>query len=169
MAPARTRGSRQAMSWTERNLAVQGYCLTGEEAHRLRWALRLPTGLCLMLVLLGLALQSAVLLLALVPIGAFAGFTARHPFDYVWNGAVRHVVGAPGLPPNPTRRFTAAWRKPQPIRHSPPSASLRSSYCCSLRALPYAAASMRGIPAGNSPCVGRRPNWCRASTWRRSS
>jgi len=92
------------MSWTERNLAVQGYCLTGEEAHRLRWALRLPTGLCLMLVSLGLALQSAVLLLALVPIGAVAGWTRRHPFDLIWNYGLRHLSGAPELPPNPTPR-----------------------------------------------------------------
>ena len=92
------------MSWTGRNLAVQGYCLTGEEAHRLRWALRLPTGLCLMLVSLGLALQSAVLLLALVPIGAIAGWTPRHPFDLIWNYGLRHLSGGPELPPNPTPR-----------------------------------------------------------------
>jgi len=92
------------MSWTERNLAVQGCCLTGEEAHRLRWALRLPTGLCLMLVLLGLALQSAVLLLALVPVGAVAGWTRRHPFDLIWNYGLRHLSGGPELPPNPTPR-----------------------------------------------------------------
>ena len=92
------------MSWTERNLAVQRYCLTGEEAHRLRWALRLPTGLCLMLVSLGLALQSAVLLLALVPVGAVAGWTRRHPFDLIWNYGLRHLSGGPDLPPNPTPR-----------------------------------------------------------------
>jgi len=45
-----------------------------------------------------------VMLVALVPIGALAGFTARHPFDHLWNGAVRHIVGGPPLPPNPTRR-----------------------------------------------------------------
>ena len=92
------------MSWTGRNLAVQGYCLTGEEAHRLRWALRLPTGLCLMLVSLGLALQSAVLLVALVPVGAVAGWTRRHPFDLIWNYGLRHLSGGPELPPNPTPR-----------------------------------------------------------------
>ena len=37
-------------------------------------------------------------------IGLVAGFTARHPFDHLWNLAVRHVVGGPALPPNPTRR-----------------------------------------------------------------
>jgi hypothetical protein len=37
-------------------------------------------------------------------IGVLAGFTARHPFDHLWNGAVRHLVGGAALPPNPPRR-----------------------------------------------------------------
>jgi hypothetical protein len=92
------------MNWTERNLAVQGYCLEPGESRRLRWGLPLPTALCLVLVAVGLALQSAILILALVPIGAVAGWTRRHPFDLIWNHAVRHLTGAPELPPNPTPR-----------------------------------------------------------------
>jgi hypothetical protein len=92
------------MSWTERNLAAQGYCLRSQESRALRWGLRLPTALCLALVVTGLALQSAVLILALVPIGAIAGWTRRHPFDLIWNRGLRHVTGAPELPSNPTPR-----------------------------------------------------------------
>ena len=92
------------MTWTERNLAVQGYCLRSTESRALRWGLRLPTALCLALVVTGLALQSAVLILALVPIGAMAGWTPRHPFDLIWNQGLRHLTGAPELPPNPTPR-----------------------------------------------------------------
>lgn len=92
------------MSWTERNLAVQGYCLTESESGALRWGLRLPTGLCFVLVALGLALQSTALILALVPIGALAGWTKRHPFDLIWNYGLRRLSGAPELPPNPTPR-----------------------------------------------------------------
>lgn len=90
--------------WTRANLAVQGYCLNGEEARALRWGVRFSTGLCLALVVIGLALQSAVLILALVPIGAVAGWTPRHPFDLIWNRAARHLSGAPELPPNPRPR-----------------------------------------------------------------
>jgi hypothetical protein len=86
------------------NLAVQGYCLTAGESHALRVGLRFPTALCLMLVATGLALQSAPFILALVPIGAVAGWTRRHPFDLIWNGLVRRLVKAPPLPPNPTPR-----------------------------------------------------------------
>jgi Domain of unknown function (DUF4395) len=90
--------------WTLANLEVRGYCLTGEEAHKLRWTVRLPTGLCFVLVSIGLALQSAVLLSALVPMGAVAGWTRRHPFDLIWNQGLRHLTGATELPPNPTPR-----------------------------------------------------------------
>jgi hypothetical protein len=92
------------MNRTERNLAVQGYGLSSAEVRQLRWALRLPTGLCFALVALGLALQSAVLILALVPIGGVAGWTRRHPFDSIWNKGLRHLSEAPELPPNPTPR-----------------------------------------------------------------
>jgi Domain of unknown function (DUF4395) len=92
------------LTWTERNLTVQGYRLTESESRSLRWGLRLSTGLCFVLVALGLALQSAALLLALVPIGAVAGWTRRHPFDLIWNHGLRQLTRAPELPPNPTPR-----------------------------------------------------------------
>jgi hypothetical protein len=91
-------------AWMRENLTTQGYCLSNAERRDLWLGLRFPTGLCLALVVTGLAIQSAALIVALVPIGAVAGFTARHPFDYIWNHAARHVVGGPPVPPNPTRR-----------------------------------------------------------------
>jgi hypothetical protein len=90
--------------WMDTNLDVQGYCLTTAEGRALRWGLRFPTALCLALVIIGLALQSAVLILALVPIGTVAGWTRRHPFDLIWNHGLRHLSGAPQLPPNPPPR-----------------------------------------------------------------
>jgi hypothetical protein len=90
--------------WMEANLEVQGYCLTREASRALRWGLRFPTALCLALAITGLALQSAVLILALVPIGFVAGWTSRHPFDLIWNHGLRHLSGAPELPPNPRPR-----------------------------------------------------------------
>jgi uncharacterized protein DUF4395 len=92
------------VSWTERNLAIQGYCLSSKESHALRWGLRFSTTLCFVLVATGLVLQSAVVILTLVPVGAIAGWTARHPFDLIWNRGARHVTSGPELPPNPTPR-----------------------------------------------------------------
>ena len=90
-----------ATEWTHENLATQGYRLTGDEARRLRVGLRFPTALCLALVITALALQSALLVALLVPV---AGWTSRHPFDHLWNRGLRHLTGAPELPPNPVRR-----------------------------------------------------------------
>jgi len=92
------------MSWTHANLETQGYRLSSDETRVLRIGLRFPTALCLALVITGLALESAVMIALLVPIGAFAGWSARHPFDFIWNGVLRHAFKAPALPPNPTRR-----------------------------------------------------------------
>jgi hypothetical protein len=90
--------------WMDADLGVQGYCLTEEESRKLRWGLRFPTALCLALVIASLAQQSAVLILAMVPIGAVAGWTSRHPFDLLWNHGLRHLTDAPELPLNPTPR-----------------------------------------------------------------
>ena len=92
------------MSSADANLAVQGYRLSPQERRALGFGLQFPTALCLALVVTGLALQSAVLILALVPIGAVAGWTARHPFDLLWNHGLRRLFDAPPLPPNPTPR-----------------------------------------------------------------
>jgi uncharacterized membrane protein AbrB (regulator of aidB expression) len=86
------------------NLTTQGYCLSDAEQRELSLALRFSTGLCLALVVVALALESPVMVFALSGVGVVAGFTARHPFDHLWNRVVRHVVGGPELPPNPARR-----------------------------------------------------------------
>jgi len=86
------------------NLTTQGYCLSDVERRELSLGLRFSTGLCLALVVVALALESPGMVFALSGIGVIAGFGARHPFDYLWSHAVRHLVGAPALPPNPARR-----------------------------------------------------------------
>ena len=93
-----------AGTWTTENLRTQGYCLTTDEARRLAVGVRLPIGLCLAVVVIALVTQSVILVAALVPLGVIAGWTSRHPFDYIWNRAARHLLVAPELPPNPARR-----------------------------------------------------------------
>jgi hypothetical protein len=95
-------------SWFRGNPASQGYCLADEQLRSLRFAVRFSMALCLPLVVVAVALQSAVMLVGLAGIAAVAGFTPRHPFDLVWNGVVRRLVrAAPQLPPNPRRRRNA--------------------------------------------------------------
>jgi hypothetical protein len=100
--------------WMRSNLTTQGYCLSDTERRQLSVGLRFSTGLCLTLVLVALALESPVMVFALSGVGVIAGFSARHPFDHLWNHGVRHVVGGPPLPPSPTRRryafkIATAW------------------------------------------------------------
>jgi hypothetical protein len=94
-------------TWLKRNLETQGYCLSDTEHRALRVGLRFATALCFPIVATGLALESVPLLLVTLAIAAVAGFTSRHPFDYLWNHAVRHAFSAAPLPPNPRRRRDA--------------------------------------------------------------
>jgi hypothetical protein len=96
-----------AGAWMRSNLTTQGFCLSDAERRELWLGLRFSTGLCLALVVTALALESPAMVFALAAIGVIAGFSARHPFDYLWNHAARHVAGGPALPPNPPRRRDA--------------------------------------------------------------
>jgi len=93
--------------WMEANLVTQGYCLAGDEARGLRLGLRFSTALCFVLVVVAVVLGSWPLLLGLSAVGLLAGFTPRHPFDLLWNHGVRHLIGGPERPQNPTRRHHA--------------------------------------------------------------
>lgn len=92
------------MFTADTNLAVQEYALTPAERRRLRIALRFSTGLCLVLVAAAATARSAAALAALTLVGASAGWSARHPFDRLWNAVARRVRGAPRVPPTPRRR-----------------------------------------------------------------
>jgi len=101
-------------AWTRANLTTQGYCLTDDERRALAVGLRFSTGVCLSLAVIALGLESAPMIFVLSGVGALAGFTSRHPFDYLWNHAVRRLLAGPMLPPNPTRRrhafkIATAW------------------------------------------------------------
>ena len=95
---------QHAGAWMRGNLTTQGYCLSDAERRELAIGLRFSTGLCLSLVVVALALTSPVMIFALSGVGVIAGFSARHPFDHLWNHAARHVLGGPAVPPNPARR-----------------------------------------------------------------
>jgi len=91
-------------AWMDRNLETQGYRLGELEGGHLWFGLRFSTAVCLALVTTALVLQSAPMLFVMCGIGAVAGFTSRHPFDYLWNHGVRHLMGGAAIPPNPARR-----------------------------------------------------------------
>ncbi len=86
------------------NLETQGYRLDEPERRALWLGVRFSTGICLALTAGALALGSAPVFAGLALIGFAAGFGRHHPFDHLWNRAVRHIVGAPELPASPAPR-----------------------------------------------------------------
>lgn len=92
------------MFTTDANLKMQEYRLTREDRRRMRVALRFSTGLCLALIAGAAAARSVPALAVLTIVGGAAGWTARHPFDRVWNGAAGRLPDVPKIPPTPRRR-----------------------------------------------------------------
>lgn len=95
-------------SWSRSCLTMQGYESLGDEDRRALWlGLRFAPMLCLAGIATGTALGSPALLLAMAATALIGGFVlANHPFDYVYNVAVRPLLGGPSVPPSPAaRRF----------------------------------------------------------------
>ena len=92
--------------WMRSNLTTQGYCLSDQDSRALWLGMRFAGALCMTLVIVALALTSPAMIFALAGLGLIASFAPRHPFDHVWNHAVRRVVGGPPGPPTARgRRF----------------------------------------------------------------
>ena len=91
------------------NLDKQGFCNLGEEGKsRYARPLRFTPAVATTLVVIGLILQSPVLLASMALV-ALSGALLPHGMviDLVYNLAIRHVFGTPRLPPTPTpRRFS---------------------------------------------------------------
>ena len=92
--------------WMRSNLATQGYCLSDQDSRSLWLGLRFAGALCMTLVIAALAVTSPAMIFALAALGLIASIGPRHPFDYVWNHAVRRIAGGPPVPPTARgRRF----------------------------------------------------------------
>lgn len=96
-------------------LEAQGFCdlddaTLAEVGPWLRWA---PV-LCALFMILGVFLQSPVVLWTLAATAFLGVFLPFHPFDLLYNHGVRHLTGTRPLPHNgPQRKFAcglaSAW------------------------------------------------------------
>lgn len=96
-------------AFTRHNLDEQGFVdLDDAGKVRYRWALRFTPGVCVGLIALGLATQSSALLGAMALVGLSGVLLPKAMVvDLLYNLGVRHLFGAPPLPPTPTpRRFS---------------------------------------------------------------
>lgn len=100
---------------TRRRLETQGFVDLDDAmlAEVGPW-LRFSPAICTVLMGLGTALASPVILGILVPIAVLGAIFPVHPFDLIYNYGVRHLSGTRPLPPNGSpRRFAcgvaAVW------------------------------------------------------------
>jgi hypothetical protein len=101
--------------WSRGCLTMQGYGDLHDEERRGLWlGLRFSPALCFAGIALGTILASPVLLLAMAATAGVGGFvTAKHPFDYVYDAALRPLLGGPSVPPSPApRRFSCQMATP---------------------------------------------------------
>lgn len=98
-----------------RRLQVQGYVnYSDQELSNYKFGIRFAYGSCITLVAIGLTFKSLPILIVIAVI-AFGGmFPPYHPFDYLYNYGVRHLLHKPKLPPRTNQgRFAcgiaSAW------------------------------------------------------------
>lgn len=102
-------------SWSRGCLTMQGYGSLGDGERRSLWlGLRFSPALCFAGIALGIALASPALLLAMAATALVGGFlTPKHPFDYLYDSALRPLLGGPSVPPSPApRRFACQLATP---------------------------------------------------------
>jgi hypothetical protein len=88
-------------------LSMQGFdCGRQSLDGKLQLWLRFTTGLSALWVILGTIAASPPALWVFSAIALIGAAGKYHPFDYLFNYGLRHLVGAPALPENPVpRRF----------------------------------------------------------------
>jgi hypothetical protein len=83
-----------------RRLHVQGYQnYSDQELNDYKYGIRFAYYLCGSLVILGLLLTSINVLIVMMAIAFLGTLPPYHPFDYLYNYGVRHLINKPKLPP----------------------------------------------------------------------
>ena len=74
----------------------RGYC--DADLDGFKPGIRFAYYACISLVILGLLLTNITILGAAFLIALIGSFPPRHPFDYIYNAAIRHWLGKPEMP-----------------------------------------------------------------------
>ena len=101
--------------WTRSCMTMQGYGALSDEDRKGLWlGIRSAPMLCFVGIALGVVLASPVLLFAMAATAFVGGFlTPKHPFDYLYDVALRPLLGGPSVPPSPApRRFACQLATP---------------------------------------------------------
>ena len=82
-----------------RRLQAQGYReFTRMQINNYKHGIRLAYLLCISLVITGLAFNSICILSIAMTVAFFGVVLPYHPFDYLYNHALRHITGLPPIP-----------------------------------------------------------------------
>ena len=83
---------------TRKRLETQGYHrFTDAELNDFKFGIRFAYFLCTSLVVLGLLLTNLEILTAALIIAFFGSLSPYHPFDYLYNYVVRHLINKPKI------------------------------------------------------------------------
>ncbi|HET7591269.1 MAG TPA: DUF4395 family protein [Solirubrobacterales bacterium] len=102
-------------TWSRSCLTMQGYGALNDSERRSLWlGLRFSPLLCFAGIALGAVLASPALLFVMALTALLGGFVmAKHPFDYLYEAALRPLLGGPSVPPSPPpRRFACQLATP---------------------------------------------------------
>jgi hypothetical protein len=89
-------------------IQAQGFCGLSDATYaQINYPLRLSPAIMMVWVAVGTVLASAPILWALVPLTALSAILTGHPFDVVYNQALRYLTGAAKLPRYGLRRRMA--------------------------------------------------------------
>jgi hypothetical protein len=138
--------------WSRSCLTMQGYGALSDEDRKGLWlGLRFAPMLCLAGIALGVVLASPVLLIAMTATAFVGGFlTPKHPFDYLYDVALRPLLGGLSVPPSPApRRFACQLATPW-------IAAIAIAFLAGLTAVAWALA----VPLLVVATVVATTNWC---------
>lgn len=83
-----------------KRLESQGYIgFTDAELNNFKFGIRFAYYLCGSLVILGLLLTNLKILSVAMIIAFFGSLPPYHPFDYLYNYVIRHLINKPKMPP----------------------------------------------------------------------
>jgi hypothetical protein len=87
-------------STCRKRLHIQGYNnFSDKELNDFKYGIRFAYAGCITLVAFGLYFQSIAVLAVAAAIAFIGAFPPYHPFDYLYNYGLRHLLKKPTLPP----------------------------------------------------------------------
>ncbi len=132
-----------------RNIEAQGFLgLDDVEIARLDGWLRFSPAVCMTWTAIGVFLAAPAVLIALVPFALLGGLLKGHPFDVVYNHAIRHITRGPRIP---------AYGKPRRFGCLMASAVLSiaaAGFAFGVPAVGYALGSLMVLMAGVNVTTG---------------